>query len=169
MIELFPPSPRMTSLAIVGVCVAALGAALASEHWAGLLPCILCIYQRYAYLAALVFGGVGIAVSGQESFHRLTTAGAGLSFLAGSAIAVFHSGVERKWWRGTDECHAPDLDPSMTVEEMKDLLLAQNFVPCDEIPWALFGISMANFNVLAMLALGLLCFWWLIRTRKRAS
>ena len=167
MTELAPPSPRTTSLAIVAVCLAALGAALASEHWAGLLPCILCFYQRYAYLAALAFGGLGIAVTSRESLHRLTVAAAGVSFLTGSAIAVFHSGVERKWWRGTDECHAPELDPSMTVEEMKDLLLAQNFVPCDEIPWALLGISMANFNVLAMLALGLLCFWWLTRTRRR--
>ena len=169
MIDFTALSPRTMSLGIAALCVAALGAALASEHWGGLLPCVLCFYQRYAYLAALLFGALGFLVAKRTLAHRASVALAGVSFLTGSGIAFFHAGVEQKWWRGTDECHAPDIDPSLSVEEMKDLLLNQTFVPCDEIPWSIFGVSMAGWNFLAMLAFALFCFWWLAMRRKGAS
>jgi disulfide bond formation protein DsbB len=160
-------TPRLVSLAIVALCAGALGTALASQYWGGLQPCILCIYQRYAYVGALAFGVLGLALAGNRVAHRLSVALAGVSFLVGSAIAFFHTGVEQKWWRGTDECHAPSIDPDASLEEMKDLLLNQTFVPCDEIPWALFGLSMAAWNFIAMLAFGALCFWALMQMKER--
>jgi disulfide bond formation protein DsbB len=159
-------SARLVSLAIAALCVGALGAALISQYWGGLQPCILCIYQRYAYVAALAFGVLGLVLAGYRVAHRSSVALAGVSFLVGSAIAFFHTGVEQKWWRGTDECHAPSIDPDASLEEMKDLLLNQSFVPCDEIPWSLFGLSMAAWNFIAMLAFGLMCFWALARLRE---
>ena len=159
-------TPQRVSLIIVGLCLGALATALAAEQWGGLLPCVLCIYQRYAYGAALAFGALGLAVAKQPALHRSTVALAGLSFWAGAAIAFFHVGVERKWWRGTDACHAPSLDPGMSIEEMKEMLLNQTFVPCDEIPWSLLGVSMAGWNFLAMSVFGALCFWWLGRGRR---
>ena len=44
---------------IVAVSLGALAAALASQHWGGLQPCVLCFYQRYAYLVATAFGLLG--------------------------------------------------------------------------------------------------------------
>ncbi len=32
-------------------------------------------------------------------------------------------------------------------------------MPCDEVPWSLFGVSMAGYNVLASLGLALASFW----------
>ena len=159
-------APRLVSFAIVGLCAGALGTALASQYWGGLQPCILCIYQRYAYLAAMIFGLLGLVLAGYRTAHRLTVVLAGVSFLAGSAIAFFHAGVEQKWWRGTDECHAPSIDPDVSLDEMKDLLLNQSFVACDVIPWSLFGLSMAAWNFLAMLVFGGLCFWVLGRMKE---
>ncbi|MDX1402117.1 MAG: disulfide bond formation protein B [Kiloniellales bacterium] len=152
-------SPQRISAVIVLLCVGAFAAAFTAEYVFGLLPCVLCIYQRYAYAAALAAGLAGLAVARNRSLHRLSLLAAGASFLMGSAIAGFHVGVEFKWWRGTDGCHAPELDPSLSIDEMKALLLDQPFVACDEIPWELFGISIAGYNFLAMLLFGLFSMW----------
>ncbi len=142
---------------IVAACLLALGSALASQYWGGLQPCVLCHYQRYAYGAALAFGLVGLVGAGTPWARMLATALAALSFLAGAAIAFFHSGVERKWWRGTDGCHAPAMDLKASLDQQLKQLLDQPFVACDEIPWSLFGLSMANYNVWVSLALAAFC------------
>ncbi len=160
--------PAAVPLLIIVLCLGALGSAFASQYWGGLQPCVLCVYQRYAYGAALACGVLALVLlrsgRGRQAFVGL----AGLCFLAGAAIAFFHVGVEHKWWEGTAACHAPALDPNASAEDMMHQLLDQPFVACDVVPWSLFGLSMAGYNVLASLAFAALCFVSL-RLGTRAS
>ncbi len=151
--------PRSACLLILAVSLAALTAAYASEIWGGLKPCVLCFYQRYAYFLAGALGLVGLA-PGLGQRPRCWLIGlAGLAFLGGAAIAFFHVGVEQHWWRGTAACHAPTFDPALSLEELRQQMLATDFVPCDTIPWSLFGLSIAGYNAIASLALGLISLW----------
>jgi len=160
--------PRAVPALLALACVAALATAFASQHWGGLYPCVLCIYQRYAYGAAFAVAALAVFAAGHEPARRLLLVLTGLAFAAGSAIAVFHVGVEQKWWQGTAACHAPQLPPGATVEQMRDILLNQPFAPCDVVPWELFGISMAGFNVLASALLAALSLWAAFRTATRS-
>jgi disulfide bond formation protein DsbB len=151
--------PRFLPALLAAACLGALGTALASQYWGGLYPCVLCIYQRYAYGAALALAALAFLLAGSVAGRRLALVGSGLAFLAGAATAAFHVGVEQKWWQGTAECHAPALPDNATVEQLRDILLNQPFAPCDRIPWELFGVSMAGFNVLASGLLAALSLW----------
>ena len=151
--------PRVVPALIVAVSLGALAAALASQYWGDLQPCVLCIYQRYAYLGAAAFGLLGLIAGPRTGARRAAVALAGLAFLTGAAIAAFHVGVEQQWWRGTAGCHAPAFDPNASIAELRQQLLETRFIPCDEVPWSLFGISMAGYNVLASLGLALASFW----------
>ena len=162
--------PRLVPSLIVGVSLSALAMAYASQAWGGLEPCILCIYQRYAFGVAFVFGLLGIALGGNPAARRALVVLGGLSFLGGAAIAGFHTGVEQHWWRGTAECHAPAVDPNASIADLREQLLGTKFVPCDEIPWSLFGLSMAAYNFLFSLGFALACFWAARRmSGRRAS
>lgn len=165
IMDKFRDNPRLLFAAVAAICLTALGAALASQYWGGLQPCVLCIYQRYAYGVALAFGLLGLLVGARAPWTLWLGIGAGLAFLGGAAIAAFHVGVEQKWWRGTDECHAPPLDASLSIDAQLDQLLNQPFVSCDQVAWSLFGISMAGYNVLASLVFAGFCFWVLARMR----
>jgi disulfide bond formation protein DsbB len=68
-----------------------------------------------------------------------------LIFLGSTAIAVTHVGVELSWWRWGG-CSST-LDTS-SIEALQLALLNAPVVRCDEVPWSLFGISMAGYNVL---------------------
>lgn len=162
--------PRLVPLLVLLASLGVLGAAYSSEIWGGLKPCNLCYYQRYVYGAAAALGLVGLLVGGQPGLRRVVTGLAGLTFLTGTAIAVFHVGVEQHWWRGTAGCHAPELDMSLPIEELREAMLATDFVPCDEIRWSLFGLSLAGYNVFLTLVLGLATLWATTRmTRGRPA
>ncbi len=151
--------PRVVPALIVAGSLGALAAALASQYWGDLQPCVLCIYQRYAYLGAAAFGLLGLIAGPRTGARRASVALAGLAFLTGAAIAAFHVGVEQQWWRGTAGCHAPAFDPNASIAELRKQLLETRFVPCDAVPWSLFGLSMAGYNVLASLGLALASVW----------
>jgi len=157
--------PRLVPALIVAVSLGALAAALVSQYWGGLQPCVLCYYQRYAYVVAAGFGLLGVIAGPRTDLRRAAVALAGLAFLTGGAIAAFHVGVEQLWWRGTSECHAPVFDPNASIADLRQQLLETTFVPCDEVQWSLFGISMPGYNVLASLGLALASFWAACRTK----
>jgi disulfide bond formation protein DsbB len=157
--------PRLVPALIVAVSLGALATALASQYWGGLEPCILCYYQRYAYLGAIAFGLLGLTAGPRANARRAAVALAGLAFLTGAGIAAYHVGVEQLWWRGTTECHAPAFDPNASIADLRKQLLGTTFVPCDEVQWSLFGISMPGYNVLASLGLALASFWAALRAK----
>ncbi|MBP9050734.1 MAG: disulfide bond formation protein B, partial [Alphaproteobacteria bacterium] len=67
-------------------------------------------------------------------------------------------------WAGLEGCSAPDMSGS--VEELIRRIQEVSVVRCDEIPWSLFGLSMANYNVVMCLGLGVLCLAY-VGLRKR--
>ena len=53
--------PEIRSIALLSAIAAALalGIALASEHWGGLVPCAFCLLERWPYRIAIALGLVG--------------------------------------------------------------------------------------------------------------
>src|SRR5262249_24898981 len=138
---------RRTPLLVVIASLASLAVAFASQYWGGLQPCVLCVYQRYPYGVAAVLGVVGLLIAGKPQWLRVILLLAALAFAVDAGIAAFHVGVEQHWWAGTSECGSL-LDLSANPEDLKNQLLQQPVVRCDEPAWTLFGISMAGYNFL---------------------
>ncbi len=157
--------PWLLPALLVAVGLGALALALMAQYWGGLQPCVLCIYQRYAHGAAGGAGLLALALAAQPAARQLLAGLGGLALLAGAGIAAFHVGVEQHWWRGTDGCHSPGFNADLTIDELREVVLGTSFVPCDEISWELFGISMAGYNFLFSLALGVAVLWILVRLR----
>jgi disulfide bond formation protein DsbB len=162
-------NPKGAPLFMAAIAAAALAAAYASQYWGGLEPCILCLYQRWPYWIIVALGLTGFAVS----FASRKLAGGimgliGLSFFANSAIAFYHTGVEQKWWRSFLEgCAVPELQG-----DMDDILAAiearSEAVRCDAIAWAdpVFGLSMANYNVIVCFVLGCIAVYSAVKILK---
>jgi len=136
---------RALPLLIVAAGVIALGTALASQYWGGLRPCVLCIYQRWPYGIAIALGLAALALRGPA--RGWLVAAAGLVFLAGGGIALFHVGVEQGWWQGTTQCGA--LARADSIEALRAQIMAAPLVRCTDVAWSFAGISMAGFNVIA--------------------
>ena len=150
---------RLIPLAMAIISAGALGLALMAQYIFGLEPCVLCVIQRYPYGIIIALGLLGFVFSWK--YNKATTlslALIGICFLANSLIAFYHSGVELHWWKSFLEgCAVPEMKGNMD-QILADIQSRTKAVRCDEIPWAdpIFGLSMANYNVLFCATLAIL-------------
>jgi disulfide bond formation protein DsbB len=140
--------PRLAPLAILLASVAIVGGAQLFQHVGGLVPCELCLYERWPYYAAIVLALVAVAVDGRGRLATLAVALCGLLFLVDAALAFYHVGVEQHWFAGPTACTGP-ISKAKTVAELKAQIMGQLPVRCDEPQWTLFGVSLAGYNLLA--------------------
>ncbi len=152
---------RSMPLILAAIAAAALGMALLSQYVGGLHPCILCIWQRWPYGIVIALGILDFALSFKSSKAVSgVMALIGISFLANSFIAFYHTGVEQKWWKSIfQSCSVPELKGDM-AQILEDIKNRANAARCDEIPWSdpIFNLSMANYNVMFCLGLALVAF-----------
>ncbi len=160
-------TPTGAGLLIALISAAVLGTALASQYFGGLEPCQLCLYQRVPYVITICLGLLA-ALPLPGGLRTAFLLFAALAFAAGAAIAGFHVGVEQKWWEGLPGCSSPAFSTDMSLDELKDAIMGrEKVVPCDEVAWSLFGISMAGYNFLVSLFLAGFTLWLAGRVSRR--
>jgi disulfide bond formation protein DsbB len=155
-----PAAPGLVLL----LSAAIVGAALVSQHWGGLEPCILCYYQRYPWYAVIVLMAVALAVPGLRA-ALLWLAAALLVVDVG--IAAYHVGVEQKMFEGPTSCASGTIT-GQTLDALRAQLSGKRVVRCDEPAWTLFGISMAGYNLAAASGVALIAAWLAAKQRSRA-
>ncbi|MDN3711081.1 disulfide bond formation protein B [Paracoccus cavernae] len=136
-------------------------AALTFQHF-GYAPCELCILQRWPHLAAAV---IGLAVWAFGWARALAVLGL-LAALAATAFAIFHAGVELKYWEGPAHCSGGISNlAQLSTNDLMAQLKAAPVVRCDEVSWSLLGLSMAGWNAVCSAVLSLL---WAVSAFRRA-
>ncbi len=145
-------------LAYAALAALLIAGALVLEHGFSYLPCELCHWQRYPYYVLLVVGlpYAGLRLAGRTTAiaERAMLALAGLAFLASGAIGAYHAGVEWHWWAGPGRCTGlgtlPD-DP----EALMAMLGKVKVIPCDEPALTILGLSLAAWNAMIGIAVGI--------------
>lgn len=132
----------LTILATLGAAGLFFGA-LGFQYLGGLAPCKLCYWQRYGHVGAMALGVIALFVPARVLLW-LGAMGAASS----SVVAVYHTGVERKWWDGPASCSGGSVS-GLSVDDLMAQVMSAPIVRCDEIPWQMFGLSMANLNIAA--------------------
>jgi len=139
----------LSLLAFTGSLGLLLGA-FAFQYIGDMAPCKMCIWQRWPHAFAIIVGGYAY-VAGNRPLKAL----AALVVLIGAMIALYHAGVEQGWWTGPATCTSGPIG-DLTTEELMAQIQNAPLVRCDEIPWSLFGLSMAAWNgVLSLILAGL--------------
>lgn len=147
------PSRNALVLLAAGGSAAMLAFALASQYGFGLWPCPLCLWQRWPHGAAVLAGAAALALPGRV-WPLLGAAAA----LVTAGIGVFHAGVEQGWWQGLQACSAGPGIAGLSAEALLNPAIAVPAAPrCDEIAFAVAGLSMAAWN--AILSAGLAGVW----------
>lgn len=139
-----------------GGAAALLAGAYGFQYLGGLVPCEMCWWQRWALFACLALAALALATG-----RRIVGLAALLALAANAGIALFHAGVEQKWWDGITRCTAPPASGD-SAAVLADILAAP-LVRCDAIPWSLGGVSMAGWNAIISLILIGASLWLLNR------
>lgn len=154
---------------ILALSVATLGGAYFFEYALGYMPCHLCLQERIPYVFAIgasLCAGV-LARDGEWTKAPLILLSlCALAFAIGTVLSAYHAGVEYKWWPGPSTCTGGGL-VSNSLEALTAELNGGKHLPrCDAAAWALFGISLAGYNMMISLALFILSSLPAWRARK---
>ncbi|WP_207479859.1 disulfide bond formation protein B [Arenibaculum pallidiluteum] len=151
-------SRRGPALVLILASAGLLLGAVFFQYVVGLAPCVLCIYQRWPHGIVLALGLLALLAGGRERSRARggLLALSGVVLLLGAGIAVFHVGVEQRWWEGLASCTGGT--GATTVDALRAQILNAPVVRCDDIAWSLFGISMAGYNALISVALAAFAF-----------
>ena len=129
----------------------ALIVAFSLEFIFDLIPCHLCILQRYGYIAVLLFAILSIKYKKKNIFSILVV----ISFIITFGIALWHKGIEAYWWTPTTECVEMSINTATFQEELDKANNEKPVAACDQISPVLFNITLVEWSLLYSL-LGLL-------------
>jgi len=159
-------APRQTFVLLSAGCVAMLAFGLYLQHGVGLVPCPMCIVQRYALiLIALIAALAG--VTGRKGLHL----GAGVALLL---TAVFGAYVAaRQSWL---QWYPPEVvSCGRDFYGMIETFPLQRAIPmifkgggdCSKVDWTFLGGSIANWSFLCFCGIAALSMAQLWRTGRR--
>jgi disulfide bond formation protein DsbB len=150
----------------LAVPAALLAGAYAFQYWGHLFPCHMCWWQRYAHFGVLTCAVLAYALRTLPDRGRSFVWLAALGLLASAGIAFYHAGVEMKVFAGLEGCTST---AHGSAAELFRQIMDAPIVPCDQVQWSLFGISLAGWNFLISAASALLVLWLSLRKPRTAA
>ena len=162
-------SPALTAaLAVAVIAAATLAGAWFFQLVLQILPCPLCLEQRYAYYFAVPFANLVALAAVRGAPRGVLIAGLAvlaIAVFANAVLGTYHAGVEWGFWKGPTECTGPvgNLGSAGNLLERLDTV---KVVRCDEVQWRFLGLSLAGYNVLISLLMAAIAGWGMIKTVK---
>lgn len=141
-------SLRHWGMIFTAICVAVIASVFISQYGFGLQPCELCLYQRIPFYIGLALSLGLVAIASRPRFAYVFLALLALCFLASTALATFHLGVEYKWWPYNSGCTASIFGKGSSTADLLAALKAAPVIKCDDRVEFLFGMTMAFYNIL---------------------
>ncbi|MFC0244063.1 disulfide bond formation protein B [Falsochrobactrum ovis] len=142
---------RTAGILTIGLTVT-IGIALAFEHFGGFMPCKLCLEQRTPYYFAipiLALAWIAALLKWRPPLTRALLLIGALFMVYGLALAIFHTGVELKYWPGPADCTAATMKITHHAHDLLGDLNATRPPACDSAPGYFLGLSFAGWNVIA--------------------
>jgi disulfide bond formation protein DsbB len=152
--------------AAIAAAIAVVGAATIAgffffEYVMKLPPCPLCLEQRNAFYVAVPLAALLWLGSQYGASRKVLIAGFAVItaiMLWNSGLALYHAGVEWKWWQGPTDCSGP-LNSLGGPGGLLGQLQSISVVRCDEAAWRFLGLSLAGWDVPLSLALAFAGAW----------
>ena len=159
-------APRQVSGVLSAACVAMLAFGLYLQHGVGLVPCPMCIVQRYALvLIALIAALAG--ATGRKGFHL----GASVTLVLTAAFGAYVAA--RQSWL---QWYPPEVvSCGRDFYGMIETFPLQRAIPmifkgggdCSKVDWTFLGGSIANWSFLCFCGIAALSIAQLWRTGRR--
>lgn len=160
------PIPRRVLVLLCTVCVGLLAFGLYLQHVVGLVPCPMCIVQRYALLFVAIIAGLAGA-SSKKGVHM------GASFLLMLAAGFGAFVAARQTWL---QWYPPEVATcGRDFYGMIESFPLQRAIPmifkgggdCSEVDWTFLGGSIANWSFLCFVGIALVSLVLMVREMKR--
>jgi len=161
-------SPRLGYLSGALVCAGLLGFALYLQYFEYQNPCPLCIFQRIAYTALLVVF-VAAAIHAPRRVGAYIYSGLLVTIaLIGAVVATRQVWLQHLPKDRVPEC-GPGLDYMLNKFPLTQALekIFRGSGECAEVGWRMFGLSIAEWSLIWLIALGVFAVLIAVAARSR--
>ena len=161
VMDQFDNAPRRVLLWVSAACVALLAFGLYLQHVVGLVPCPMCIVQRYA-LVLIAFCAALTGASGRKGSHISGSVILVILALAGAYVAARQSFLQ--WYPPEVVSCGRDLYGMIETFPLQRAIpmIFKGGGDCSQVDWTFLGGSIANWSFLwfcAMALVGVLMVW----------
>ena len=124
------------------------------EFFLNLIPCKLCLYQRYLWLFLLLVCILNIKKSNKSKYFEIIIT---ITLCAIITISFYHSGIEFGFFNNIISCISQNNETANSVEELDFLIRNTKNMDCAFPKFKIFNLSLSNLSFLFSTSLLLLC------------
>ena len=141
---------RYWSVIVFILSIIAISSALIAEYVFNLLPCKMCLYQRYPYYFIISIFILFYFFQKTSSIwlYILTE----LAIIFGLFYSLWHVGIEKKLLPGPYGCSG-SLKELDSIKNLKEQIFNQPIINCNDISWSMLGLSAATVNTILLILL----------------
>ena len=124
------------------------------EFFLNLIPCKLCLYQRYLWLLLLLACILNIKQSSKSKYIEIIIT---ITLCAIITLSFYHSGIEFGFFNNIISCISQNNETANSVEELDFLIRNTKNMDCAFQKFKIFNLSLSNLSFLFSTSLLLLC------------
>lgn len=134
-------------LAFFAFCLEVTG--LYFQHGMGLVPCVMCVYERLALSGIFIAGLIGVLAPRFFLFRWLALVLWGFSSFKGLMLAFKHYNYQTNPYPWNQCEFKPDFPQTMPFDQWFPNLFASGPVNCSEKQWEMLGLGMPEWLIFA--------------------
>ena len=115
-------------------------------------PCNLCLIERIPYFLAIIVISICLFT---RKFEKLSLIILSLIFFSATLIAFYHFGIEQGFIKESLVCDLENENNNLSKEALLNQLKKMP-ISCKNVTFKIFGLSLATFNILINLILGVI-------------
>lgn len=124
------------------------------EFFLNLIPCKLCLYQRYLWLFLLLACIINLK---QSSKYRYIETIIIITLCAIITLSFYHSGIEFGFFNNIISCTSENNETVNSIEELDFLIRNTKNMDCAFPKFKIFNLSLSNLSFLFSTSLLLFC------------
>ena len=124
------------------------------EFFLNLIPCKLCLYQRYLWLFLLLVCILNIKQSSKNNYFEMIIT---ITLCGIIILSFYHSGIELGFFNNIISCISENNETANSIEELDFLIRNTKNVDCAFPKFKVFNLSLSNLSFLFSTSLLLLC------------
>ena len=124
------------------------------EFFLNLIPCKLCLFQRYLWLFLLLACMLNIKQRSKGKYFEIIII---ITLCAIITLSFYHSGIEFGFFNNIISCISEDNETANSIEELDSLIRNKKNIDCAFPKFKIFNLSLSNLSFLLSTILLLLC------------
>ena len=124
------------------------------EFFLNLIPCKLCLYQRYLWLFLLLACIINLKQSSKSRYIEIIIT---ITLCAIITLSFYHSGIEFGFFNNIISCTSENNETVNSIEELDFLIRNTKNMDCAFPKFKIFNLSLSNLSFLFGTSLLLFC------------